>query len=211
MVLSPLSSHTSARKPVGKQFDRKPTQQGSRHLESPPTGTFDATTVAATSSPIINQGTYAIGSRLENVRRALASGGPSCVPDPGRVRRRGGVANIECSTRAAMRRGMVDSGGDSVRRVCGESRRGAPRHDDTIPVLCRELHDRVRCPIVALLPAAALVARGIGAGEEVLEDGVLAVKRNEDGLRVLEVAVVGRIDAARIDDRRMPGRGSRGC
>jgi len=37
-VLSPLSSHTSARKPVGKQFDRKPTQQSSRHIWSPPTG-----------------------------------------------------------------------------------------------------------------------------------------------------------------------------
>jgi hypothetical protein len=41
IVLSPLSSHTSARKPVGKQFDRKPTPQGSRHLESPPTGNLE--------------------------------------------------------------------------------------------------------------------------------------------------------------------------
>ena len=95
--------------------------------------------------------------------------------------------------------------------MCGESRQGAPRHDDTIPVLCRELHDRVRCPIVALPPSAALVARGIGAGDEVLEDGVLAVKRNEDGLCVPDVAEVGRIDAARIDDRRMPHPRSRGC
>jgi hypothetical protein len=41
IVLLPLSSHTSARKPVGKQFDRKPTQQGSRHIESPPTGNLE--------------------------------------------------------------------------------------------------------------------------------------------------------------------------
>ena len=41
IVLVPLSSHTSARKPVGKHFDRKPTQQGSRHLESPPTGNLE--------------------------------------------------------------------------------------------------------------------------------------------------------------------------
>ena len=90
--------------------------------------------------------------------------------------------------------------------MCCESRRRAPRHDDTVPVPCRDLHDRVRCLIVALLPTAALVARGIGASDEVLEDGVLAVERNEDGLRVREVAVVGRIDAAQIDDRRMPSR-----
>ena len=95
--------------------------------------------------------------------------------------------------------------------VCGESCRGAPCHDDTIPVLCRDLHDPVRCPIVALPPSAALVARGIGAGDEVLEDGVLAVKRNEDGLRVPDVAEVGRIDAAQIDDRRMPSRDPAGA
>jgi hypothetical protein len=51
-VLSPLSSHTSARKPVGKQFDRKPTQQGSRHLESPPTGYLERYDNAATPSPV---------------------------------------------------------------------------------------------------------------------------------------------------------------
>jgi len=41
IVLVPLSSHTSARKPVGKHFDRKPTQQGSRHIWSPPTGNLE--------------------------------------------------------------------------------------------------------------------------------------------------------------------------
>jgi len=52
IVLAPLSSHTSARKPVGKQFDRKPTQQGGRHLESPPTGNLERYDNAATPSPV---------------------------------------------------------------------------------------------------------------------------------------------------------------
>lgn len=42
-VLSPLSSHTTAREPTGKQFVRKPTRTGGRHMESPPVGNLDAT------------------------------------------------------------------------------------------------------------------------------------------------------------------------
>jgi hypothetical protein len=61
IVLSPLSSHTSARKPVGKQFDRKPTPQGSRHLESPPTGNLERYDNRRNVITHHQSGTYSLG------------------------------------------------------------------------------------------------------------------------------------------------------
>jgi hypothetical protein len=70
IVLSPLSSHTSARKPVGKQFDRKPTQQGSRHIESPPIGNLERYDNRRNDTTNYQSGTYALGDPLRIMRMA---------------------------------------------------------------------------------------------------------------------------------------------
>lgn len=67
-MLAPLSSHTTARKPVGKQFDKKPTQQGSRHLESPPTGNLERYDKRRNAPHHHESGTYPLGRVLLIVR-----------------------------------------------------------------------------------------------------------------------------------------------
>ena len=70
-MLAPLSSHTTARKPVGKQFDRKPTQQGSRHLESPPTGNLERYDNRRNVITHHESGTYVLGHPLKKMRWPL--------------------------------------------------------------------------------------------------------------------------------------------
>ncbi len=87
--VSPLSSHTSARKPVGKQFDRKPTQQGGRHLESPPTGNLERYDKRRNGITHHESGTYAIGQALDNAHRLeRARAQPSWAGDVDLGRRR---------------------------------------------------------------------------------------------------------------------------
>jgi hypothetical protein len=70
IVLSPLSSHTSAKEPVGKQFGIEPIQQGSRHIESPPTGNLERYDNRRNDTTNYQSGTYALGDPLRIMRMA---------------------------------------------------------------------------------------------------------------------------------------------
>ena len=66
------------KEPTGKQFVRKPTRTGGRHLESPPVGTLDATGPPQ-RSPSINQAPVSPRWARWSARRAMSAAGTAIV------------------------------------------------------------------------------------------------------------------------------------